>query len=96
MSDVIEFLQKMGQDAQLRHGSQDDLEQALAAAGLAGDLNAAILSRRPSDLEAFMQQAPVCGYFLPGKEDEEEGGEDEDDEGETPSREPESASAVGS
>lgn len=94
MTDVIEFLQKIGQDAQLRHGAQDDLERALAAAELAPDLNAAILSRDQSGLEALMQHAPICGYLLPGREGEEDGDEGEGDEREAPSKEPEGASSV--
>lgn len=75
MTDIIEFLERVGQDAHLRHGSRDDLERALTAAELAPGLRAAILSRDQSYLEALMQQAPVCGYFFAGKDDEEQGSE---------------------
>ena len=87
MSDVIDFLEQMGQDAQLRHASQDEVKLVLTGAEIAPDLQAAILANDPAQLEALLKQAPVFGYFLPGKEDEEEADEDE----ETPSKEPDEA-----
>ncbi|GAB2543706.1 hypothetical protein GCM10027065_14010 [Rhodanobacter koreensis] len=87
MTDVIDFLERVGQDAQLRHASQDEVELALTSAEIAPGLQAAILANDPAQLETLLKQAPVCGYFLPGKEDEEEGDEDE----ETPSKEPDEA-----
>ncbi|MGH8158009.1 MAG: hypothetical protein ACREPQ_07805 [Rhodanobacter sp.] len=88
MTDVIDFLERMGQDAQLCHGSQDEVELALTSAEIAPELQAAILAKDQTSLETLMRQAPVCGYFLPGKEGEEEEG-DEDEE--TPSKEPDEA-----
>lgn len=85
MSDVIDFLERMGQDAQWRHASQDEVELALTGAEVAPELQAAILAKDLAQLEMLLGQAPLCGCYLPGKEEEEEGDEDE----ETPSREPE-------
>lgn len=84
MTDVIDFLERMGQDAQLRHASQDEVERALTSAEMAPALQAAILARDLAQLESLLGQAPVCVCLFPGKEEEEEGDEDE----ETPSREP--------
>ncbi len=84
MTDVIDFLERMGQDAQWRHASQDEVELALTSAEIAPELQAAILARDQAHLETLLGQAPVCGCFFPGKEEEEEGDEDE----EAPSREP--------
>ena len=87
MTDVIEFLERMGQDAQLRHAPQDEVELALTSAKVAPELQAAILANDPAQLETLLGQVPLCAMFMPGKEDEEEGDEDE----ETPSKEPDEA-----
>jgi hypothetical protein len=44
MTDVIDFLERMGQDAQLRHASLDDLQQALNSAEIAPELQTVILA----------------------------------------------------
>jgi hypothetical protein len=86
MTDVIEFLERMGQDPQLRHAAQDEVERALISADIAPELRAAILAKDQAQLETLLGQVPVCGYFFPGKEDE---GDEEEGEGEeTPSKEP--------
>ena len=84
MSDVIDFLERMGQDAQLRHGSQEEVELALASAEIAPELQAAILAKDQAQLEGLMGQTPICVAYFPGQEDEEQ----EDETEETPSREP--------
>jgi hypothetical protein len=86
MTDVIDFLERVGQDAQLRHASQDEVELALTSAEIAPELQAAILANDPVQLEALLGQAPVCIAYMPSEE------EDPDDETEeTPSREPDEA-----
>ncbi len=90
MNDVIEFLERMGRDPQLRQGSQDEVELALASAEIAPEVQAAILAGDQARLESLLGQTPACGYLFPGKEgegEEEEGGDDE----ETPSKEPDEA-----
>jgi hypothetical protein len=82
MTDVIDFLERMGQDAQLRHAAQDEVELALNSAEIAPELQTAILARDQAQLEKLLGQDPLCGMLFPGKEDEQE---DEDTE-ETPSR----------
>ena len=85
MTDVIDFLERIGQDAHLRHGSQDELEHALSSTQLAPEVRSAILVKDQAQLESLLGQVPLCGMFFPSKEDEEES----DDETEkTPSREP--------
>ncbi len=83
MTNVIDFLERMGQDAQLRHASQDEVELALTSAEIAPELQAAILAKDQTYLQTLLGQDPLCGMLFPGKEDEQE---DEDTE-ETPSRE---------
>lgn len=89
MTDVIDFLERVGQDAQLRHASQDEVGLALTSTEIAPELQAAILANDPVQLETLLGHVPACGYLLPGEEpaEEEEGDEDE----ETPSKEPDSA-----
>jgi hypothetical protein len=86
MTDVIDFLEKIGQDAQLRRESQDELELALSSAQLAPEFKSAILAEDQAQLETLLGQVPLCGMFFPSKEDEEEGDDDETEK--TPSREP--------
>lgn len=88
MTDVIDFLEQVGQDAQLRHASQDEVELALTSTEIAPELQAAILANDSAQLEALLGRAHVCAVYLPGKEEEEDGDEDE----ETPSKEPDEAS----
>ena len=79
MSDVIEFLEKVGQDAQLNCATKSSLDFALMLAGLDPMLQGAICSGDRAKLGALMGIAPVCGFLAPGEEQEE------DDSEETPS-----------
>jgi hypothetical protein len=88
MSNVIDFLERIGRDAQLRHGSQDEVEMALANAEIAPELRAAIIAKNQVRLEALLGQGSICCAFFPVKEGEEEGDETE----EAPSRESDAAS----
>jgi hypothetical protein len=85
MTDVIDFLERMGQDAQLRHASQDEVELALTSAEIAPELQAAILAKDQAQLETLLGQAPVCIMYLPGEEEED------DENEEAPSKEPDEA-----
>jgi hypothetical protein len=87
MTDVIDFLERMGQDAQLRNASLDDLQQALNSAEIAPELQTAILAGNQEQLKTLLNQGPLCVALFPGKEDEEDGDEDE----EKPPREPENS-----
>lgn len=81
MSSVIDFLEKMGRDAQLRHASADDIAQALAQTQVDSALGAAIIARSTSDLYALMQQGPLfCIQTTPGKDDEKKKEDEEDEE----------------
>jgi hypothetical protein len=91
MTDVVDFLERMGQDAQLRHASQDDLELALTSAEIVPELRGAILAKDQAQLEALLGRVPQCSVFFPSKEDEEQDDESEETE-ETPSRKPDEKS----
>lgn len=79
MSSVIEFLERMGADAELRHASTEDLAQALTASSVDERVGAAIIARSTADIYALLdQQRPMFHVQKePGREDE---GEDEDEE----------------
>lgn len=85
MSNVIDFLERAGQDSRLRCASRVDVESALANALIEPELQAAILARDPFRLEALLGCVPLLCMQFPGKEDDEEG--EEDDGEESPSRE---------
>ena len=52
MSNVISFLESVGQDATLRHASQDELELALTTAQIEPALQKAILGKDQTQIEA--------------------------------------------
>jgi hypothetical protein len=83
MSNVIDFLEQVGRNAQLCYGSQAEVQVALENAGIAEAFQAAILAKDQARLEGLLGQVPLCAVYMPGKEEEE------DESEETPSREPE-------
>lgn len=81
MSNVIDFLERFGQDADLRHAPSDALAEALKSAGIDPELRAAILGNDQRTLEALLgADTNVC--CMTHKEDEEEEPEEEEDEDE--------------
>lgn len=86
MSSVIEFLERMGADALLRHASHEDIAVALEESQVEADIGAAIIARSTSDLYALLDLRPMFHVQNnPGREEEEEEEEGEDDE-EAPSQ----------
>jgi hypothetical protein len=87
MSNVIDFLEKWGQDSQLRHATSAELEQALLRAGIEPAGRAAILGADRCALESLLgaRSRIVCAVFAPEEEEveeEEEDGEEEEKEDE--------------
>lgn len=83
MSNVIDFLERFGQDADLRHATDEALAEALRNAGIEPALQAAVLDKDQRALESVLgADTNVCCMVF--KEDEEEETEeeegDEDDE----------------
>jgi len=70
--DVIDFLESMGQDAQLRHASQDEMGRALASAEIDPELRVAILAKDEQELQALLGQVPFCCLINPAKPGEEQ------------------------
>src|ERR1700753_2516098 len=79
VSNVIDFLERLGQDAELRDATSDEIHEALRVAGIEPQLRTAILGDDRQALEALLgADGNVCCVVF--KEDEEE--EEEEDEGE--------------
>ncbi len=65
MLNVIDFLERMGQDAHLRHASRKDLGLALADVQFDSELQAAILAGDQQGLEALLGVKNVCCVQCP-------------------------------
>ena len=74
MSNVIDFLEKWGQDSQLRHATSAELEQALLRAGIEPAGRAAILGADRRTLESVLsaRSRVVCAIFAPEEDEDEE------------------------
>lgn len=80
MSSVIEFLERMGADAQLRHASQEDIALTLEESQLDAAVGAAIIAKSTAELYALLKQQPMFHVMNnPGREDEEEEEEGEEE-----------------
>ena len=79
MSNVIDFLERFGQDADLRHATDEAVAEALRNAGIEPALQAAVLDKDQRALEALLgADTNVCCMIY--KEDEEEETEEEEDD----------------
>jgi len=72
MSNVIDFLERMGQDAQLRHASRNDVEQALVRAQIDPELQAAILAKDQRKLETLLEGNIVCCMLFSDDHEEDD------------------------
>ncbi|MDB6105384.1 MAG: hypothetical protein JWO52_5383 [Gammaproteobacteria bacterium] len=74
MSNVIDFLEKWGQDSQLRHATSAELEQALLRAGIEPAARGAILGTDRRTLESLLgaRSRIVCAVMAPEEEEEED------------------------
>jgi hypothetical protein len=89
VSNVIDLLERFGQDAALRHATEDAVAEALRAAGLEPALHAAILDKDQRKLEALLgaDTNVCCMINAPDEEEEEEEEEDgEEEEEEEPEK----------
>jgi hypothetical protein len=79
VSNVIDFLERFGQDADLRHASDEAVAEALRNAGIEPALQAAVVDKDQRALEALLgADTNVCCMIY--KEDEEEETEEEEDD----------------
>jgi hypothetical protein len=88
MSNVIDFLEKMGQDAGLRYGARADVGVALGNEDIEPALQELILAGDDVKLTDALGQGTMCCLLFPVKEGEEaeEGGDGDD---QTPQRDDE-------
>jgi hypothetical protein len=81
MSNVIDFLERLGQDAQLRYATNAEIEQALAGAQIDPAVRAAILGEDQLQLEALLGAATnVCCMVHPAEEEDDDLEEDDDED----------------
>jgi hypothetical protein len=82
VSAVIEFLERLGSDAGLRHATNEEVAQALAAAGIEDPARATILGGDRPTLESLLDAKPnvFCGIVAPGEEEQEEQEDEKEDE----------------
>jgi hypothetical protein len=78
---VIDFLERFGQDAGLRYASGEVVAEALQQAGIEPALQAAILAKDQRALQALLgSDTNVCCLIHKDDEEEEEKESDEDEE----------------
>lgn len=81
MSNVVDFLQRAGEDSQLRYAGCGGLEQALAQTNIAPPLREALLSGDSTRLAALLgSRLDMCGIIYAPQDQEEE--PEEQDSGE--------------
>ena len=82
MLNVIDFLERFGQDAGLRYASGDVVAEALQQAGIEPALQAAILAKDQRALQALLGSDTnvCCLIHKDDEEEEEETDEDEEDD----------------
>lgn len=66
MSKVVDFLERMGSEAQWRNAPSDEIEQALTNAGIDTPVRDAILAKNAAAVQALLGQVKMMGYQLPG------------------------------
>lgn len=71
MSDAIEFLDRLGRDAQLRHASRLEIGQALTRSNIDPAVQLALLNEDQRQLEALLgaDTNVCCMIFVPEDED---------------------------
>jgi hypothetical protein len=80
MSSIIDFLERMGSEAQLRDASPEELERALSETEIEAPLRTAILNKDTSELQALLRQVPLFGIqSAPDEDEDDDEDEDEDD-----------------
>jgi hypothetical protein len=88
MSNVIDFLEQMGRDAQWRHIPGEAMEAALIQAGIEPPVRAAILGEDRGLLESLVGANPNICCMINHPQEEEEPREDDEEE-EEEKKEPE-------
>ncbi|GLQ50980.1 hypothetical protein ACFFJT_07235 [Dyella flava] len=71
MSDVVDFLERMGSEAHWRHAPAGEIEQALIEADIEIEMRSAILTNDVSELQALLGQVKLMDMQTPGPSPEE-------------------------
>jgi hypothetical protein len=80
MTDVIDFLEQMGQDARLRHAGRPEIERALINSGLDPTLREAVIAGDAGPLTTLLgANADMCCLIHAPDDDEGDTPEDDDD-----------------
>ncbi len=81
MTTIVDFLERVGKDPELRHATSAELEQALTGLGMDPELRAAIANGDQAWLESLLGAATnvCCGLHTPDDDDDEDGEEDDDE-----------------
>jgi hypothetical protein len=80
VSNVIDFLERFGQDADMRYASEDAIAEALGNAGIEPRLQSAILSNDQGALKALLGADTNVCCMVHAPDDDEDDDEDEDEE----------------
>lgn len=67
MSSVMDFLEMIGRDVQLRHASRAEMTAAMAHLQIETEIQAAILAQNQEQLEALVGTKNVCCLWIPGQ-----------------------------
>lgn len=94
MSNVIDFLEKLGSDARLFQAAKDEVALALADARIDASAGEAILARNVEELHALLKVVPLhCLQTVPQREGEEEEQESEEEQEDQQSKKPSKSAA---
>ena len=82
MSNIVDFLERLGRDAQLRYAASAEVEEALLRAQIAPALRAALLAEDSRRLEALLgvKANVCCMVHVPDDDDDDDDDDDEDEE----------------
>ena len=72
MSDIIDFLERMGRDSDLRYGSSATIDQAMQEAHISPELRAVLVRGDQTSLESLLGAATnvCCMIHAPLREEE--------------------------
>jgi hypothetical protein len=82
VSNVIDFLERFGRDAELRHASDEAVDEALRQAGIDPAVRLAIIGKDQGELVRLLgaDTNVCCLVNAPDEEEEEEEDDDEEEE----------------
>ena len=75
MSDIIDIIERLGRDSELRHAPRVVLDRALAGEPMSAELRSALASGDREELERLLatDRDVCCMVFAPAEEAEEDG-----------------------